>query len=494
MQKRRNVLALILVAYGLLLNAQNSTEVNPRLINEQWEAKWISHPDVTGDEIGVYLFRKDIDLESVPKEFVINISADNRYILYVNGKVAGRGPTRSSLWRWRFETIDLAPMLIDGKNHIAVKVWNMGKLKPVAQITYQTGLIIQGNLDKEKMLNTNGSWKVTIDKAYSFYKIDHLGKYYAVGPGEKFEAKQHPWQWQTGVNTGWKNARAGKNGMPMKSLTGTGIIQKQILYPREIPPLEAKKQSFAEVRRTEGITDASSLIKEGEDLIIPAHSKVKILLDQGHLTNAYPQLFYSNGANSSIKVTYAESLFKTQTIDGLIKPVFDKGNRNDIEGKVIWGNYDIIIPDGGKNRLFEPLWWRCFRYVELEITTRDETLNLHQFENEFTAYPLNQRAEFNSNNQVLSDIFETAWRTQRLCANDLFYDCPYYEQLQYTGDTYLLHLRRFKIVAKSYNRLSRLKTTIWANAITLPKRPHPNYSQFFTRVDNNDSRLYDVLQ
>ena len=29
----------------------------------------------------------------------------------------------------------------------------------------------------------------------------------------------------------------------------------------------------------------------------------------------------------------------------------------------------------------------------------------------------------------------TGWRTARLCAGETYYDCPYYEQLQYVGDT-----------------------------------------------------------
>ena len=35
----------------------------------------------------------------------------------------------------------------------------------------------------------------------------------------------------------------------------------------------------------------------------------------------------------------------------------------------------------------------------------------------------------------MSDIFQIGWRTARLCAVDTYMDCPYYEQLQYIGDT-----------------------------------------------------------
>ena len=32
-------------------------------------------------------------------------------------------------------------------------------------------------------------------------------------------------------------------------------------------------------------------------------------------------------------------------------------------------------------------------------------------------------------------IWQVGWRTARLCAQETYYDCPYYEQLQYIGDT-----------------------------------------------------------
>ena len=40
---------------------------------------------------GVYHFRKSFDLEVVPSRFIVHVSADNRYKLYVNGKLVSLG-------------------------------------------------------------------------------------------------------------------------------------------------------------------------------------------------------------------------------------------------------------------------------------------------------------------------------------------------------------------------------------------------------------------
>lgn len=437
----------------LFLKAFAEVKPDSKWLNEDWKAKWITHPQITRDEQGVYLFKKELELKAQSASFVINISADNRFILYINGQVAGRGPMRGDLNRWLFETIDIAPYLIQGGNHLAVKVWNMGALMPLAQISDQTGLIIQGNTPQEYSGNTDKSWKVTKDEAYSFYRIKHLRRFYAAGPGEKFSGQKHPWNWQTDASLGWKNAKEGPNGKSLKSLSSTGKPKGHLLYPNPLPAMESKPQSFKTVRRLEGLGNANELISEEGNISIPANSKVKILLDQGQLTTAYPQLYYSKGKGSEIKITYAESLFVPK--DG--KPTFEKGNRDEIEGKVMWGNYDIIEADGGKQRFFEPLWWRCFRYVELEIETKEEALVLNKFESEFTAYPLELKAEFESGKPMLKEVFEVAWHTQRLCAGETFYDTPYYEQLQYTGDT------RIQGLITAYASGDIL---LWKNAIT----------------------------
>ncbi len=53
----------------------------------------------------------------------------------------------------------------------------------------------------------------------------------------------------------------------------------------------------------------------------------------------------------------------------------------------------------------------------------------------FTAYPFEMRARFASDDPELAKIWEVGWRTARLCAHETYMDCPYWEQLQYAGDT-----------------------------------------------------------
>ena len=134
--------------------------INPNILNQRWQAGWIAHPTASSKEYGVFHFRKSFHLSQKPEQFVIHVSADNRYRLFVNGQSVCYGPARGDLSHWRFETVDVAEHLQTGENVLAAVVWNFAKYVPWAQMTHQTAFIVQGNSDREAMASTNHEWKI----------------------------------------------------------------------------------------------------------------------------------------------------------------------------------------------------------------------------------------------------------------------------------------------------------------------------------------------
>jgi len=126
----------------------------------KWSAEWISHPTAPLREPGVFHFRKVINLPVAPEHFVVHLSADNRFALFVNGKRVAEGPARGNFFRWRYETVDLAPFLSRGDNVIAATVWQYGIYAPVAQISDRLAFLLEGDTSAERIMNTDASWEV----------------------------------------------------------------------------------------------------------------------------------------------------------------------------------------------------------------------------------------------------------------------------------------------------------------------------------------------
>ena len=430
MKYRFFTLCMLFASLSISITTAQSVEsgkINPKLINNHWNAYWITHPSESVLDYGVFHFRKSFELKTVPVEFIIHISADNRYRLFVNGKAVSFGPARGDMAHWYYESIDIAPFLKSGNNLLAAEVWNFGDLKPWAQFSLKTALIVQGNSATEELVNTDSSWKVIKNQAYSPASAggkETSGQFVVVGPCDQVDAAKYPWNWETTTfnDNNWPASKTIDIGHPR----GVGTDINWVLTPRRIPVMEQTRQRLSVVRRTTGGDIPAGFIQGKEKWIIPANSHLTVLFDQGSLTTAYPELLTTMGKGSQVKMTYSESLFDSNG---------QKGNRNEIEGKKIIGYSDYFLPDGGANRLFRPLWFRTWRYLQFDIETKDEPLTINNFESEFTAYPLKEQGIFESDNPELKKIWNVGWHTARLCANETYYDCPYYEQLQYVGDT-----------------------------------------------------------
>ncbi|MFY9643493.1 MAG: hypothetical protein WAK07_21710, partial [Rhodomicrobium sp.] len=101
---RRIVALVILTCSPLLTPAQSATQPDPP--QREWHAAWVTHPTAPLREPVVLHFRRALDLASVPASYQVRVSADNRFILYVNGQRVGDGPARGDLAHWRYELFD----------------------------------------------------------------------------------------------------------------------------------------------------------------------------------------------------------------------------------------------------------------------------------------------------------------------------------------------------------------------------------------------------
>ena len=89
------------------------------------DAQWVWLKDYSelDKEAKFVNFRKEFHLDSKPVDPVlIKVSADTRYRLFINDRSVSFGPCKSYTATWSFETVDISPHCVPGKNVLAARV------------------------------------------------------------------------------------------------------------------------------------------------------------------------------------------------------------------------------------------------------------------------------------------------------------------------------------------------------------------------------------
>ena len=427
----RQLFALFAIALSTFaLQAQSPIQPDPP--QRDWTASWITHPTAPLREPIVLHFRRALTLPSAPASYRVRVSADNRFILFVNGHRVGDGPARGDLTHWRYELFDLAPSLKTGQNLITATVWNFGVFAPIAQMSDRTAFLLESESTAADSISTPDGWLVEeergqrpLDRASVTFQT-----YMAAGPGEEIDAARYNWNWNspTANTSSWVAAAS-----PMRDSIYPGVNKAHSaevtgdnpwgLIPDALPHMEYAPISAGEVVRT-NLPELRGF--PAAPITIPPNTELHLILDRKTLTTAYPQLTVSGGKGTHIVLTYSEALYDKNK---------QKGDRDEVADREALGLTDSFLLNGDAHRTFEPLWWRTWRYLGVDIITGNAPLTLGSLTAQFTAYPFEERAKFKSGDPDLDKIWEISWRTARLDAHETYMDTPYYEQLQYIGDT-----------------------------------------------------------
>ncbi len=397
-----------------------------------FSASWISAEDIELKEHNVIHLRKTVDFDKVPESFKVKISADNNYRLFINGEYICKGPGRSDLEHWYYQTVDLAPYFKPGKNVIAAEVINFGPRRGFSQLSHLTAFFMEGETEAEKIINTgNNGWKATNDLAYHerivrwLHRIDITQGLYVANPTDSIVGADYLWGWQelNFDDSNWKPAKyLDISSFRYNNISGMFYPDGWLLVERPIQNQIEKREEFSTFYNWKGLKKIASI----KNFKIPANQKVSILMDNKVMTLGYPEMILSGGKNSHVKVSYSETLFHADRIG--------KDDRSKIEGNQLIGVSDIIMPEGGENRLYRPNWFRSFRYIQIDIETGDTPLEIVDFYNQKQEYPVELKSSFECDNQFLNSLMEPGWRTASLCAQDLLISDAHYEQMQYIGD------------------------------------------------------------
>lgn len=378
------------------------------------------------------------------------MTGDERYELFVDGRLVSRGPERTVRGRWAYATHDVE--LPAGRHVLVVRVSVLGRLAPWAQVSVRAGVMICAEDEAGRLLFGTGvavwSWKVL--PGYRFRGGGEMvGGHLGAGPSFDVDAREFDWGFLESGGVGWGAVEvglAGNNGFWLYA--GDDRVHRMV--PGGLPEFRAEAVGGAIVRHASvgggGVgglavdparhvprlrAEVSGVLR-GRALRVGAHSHLRAVIDFNDYQCVYPRLAVRGGAGAVVEVGFAESLATAaQTQDGSRG---EKGNRDEVDGKFFTGFSDRYTLDGGV-REYQPLWWRCGRYVQLTVSTAEEPVELSGLFFDRAGYPLDIVGNAKADDPRLDALVPLCLSGLRACMHETYVDCPYYEQLMYIGDT-----------------------------------------------------------
>ncbi|KAL4940004.1 hypothetical protein BDV06DRAFT_230689 [Aspergillus oleicola] len=454
-----------------------------------WPPNWIDAPPQNTNTAGrIVHFTRTLNLPSQPRRALLQTSADTRYKLFVNGARLAVGPTRGSPATWYYDTLDIAPYLREGKNVVrfdVVRYFNASRGAMPFQRTAVPGLTVVGCVETEG----GEVFDIGTEKAEGWSAQVNQSIDFPMGLVD--DPFLH-------INERISPVALTKPVTPVAYSIKTlnGELAPWRLRPRPIPMYEESSVGVQTVRSCKSIFSAhewTAALSERKPLTLDANSSHTVELQADVHSTAFIRWTFKATKKSSIrlKLTYSEGY----ELDPRAYPFFrTKDDRLDAENGHLIGPFDEAEFEISDSELlvYEPFWFRTFRLMRLEVSVGLEPLRFVGLEATQVNYPLGSKVTFdNPSDPDASQIWDVSIRTLRNCMFDGYSDCPFYEQLQYSGDSRSVGL--FHYLLSGDDRLMRQAIANYAGSITPEGLTQSRFPSHVPQVIAGFS-LYWILQ
>jgi len=213
----------------------------------EWRASWIWGGEAASPRNAWRCFRRTFTPQANAQVTSLAITADSRYVLYINGVLLGRGPARSWPDELFYDEYDIGHLLTPGEPaEIAVLVMHYG-VSTFQYLRGRGGLLLQitanpGSADEAAVLVTDQTWKTAI---HSGYDSNASRISCQMGFVEHLDSRQFAFNWKSMPNELWEDATIiGPVGMqPWTSLVPRPIplLSEKLTYPVRIASFHAVK-------------------------------------------------------------------------------------------------------------------------------------------------------------------------------------------------------------------------------------------------------------
>lgn len=359
---------------------------------------WIPGDQLAAKEDLHVYFRREFEVTGPISGAEIKVSADSRYVLYLNGRKLGRGPLKGDLRHYSYEQYDLKPYLRSGRNVIAAHVHHgtglMSEMHCGRGAFWCSGSIRIGQRAVD--VSTPGEWKCTAHTGWQTSSGKRTGY---LAHLVNFDAGPDPQGWmQPGFeDSGWQTPEALDSEM-------------WSLVPRDLPQMSEEPVRPVRVTEASSVAGAEALCK-GQPLVLRpgVDSEASFVLDFGRELTGTVRFEVEGPAGAVLELMYAEH-----------------------PGSYIGGADRYTLRAG--RQLFETYHYQGFRYLRVTASQLKAPVRIRSLVTVFTSYPLQPHGSFACSDPLLNQIWQVGCHSLRCCLHETYEDCPGYEQLQYWGD------------------------------------------------------------
>lgn len=407
-----------------------------------------------------YRFRRAFVSDGTP--LALDVSADERFVLLLDGRPVARGPHRGLVHHWPYQSYEVAD-LAPGEHVLEAVCWQLGNHAPIAQLSWRGGFILKAGGTYDAQLTTGrAAWQVG---RLVNTRLTDRGTSGTYGAGSQCEIDgtsfidEAPARWEAAAVVRPKIVRnrygGRRNGWR--------------LFPTGRPdPLHETKTPGRVVNVAADLT---------RPFTVPAGGKADLWWDLGDYYCGYPELSVAGGKGAVVRWGWAESLHGAGG---------RKGRRGDWRGKAFRKTFtDTFRLDGRAAAFFTTPWWRCGRWCRLTVEAADSPVEIRRVAFAETRYPLAVDFSFSCDDPELGAIASICRRAQEACMHEMLFDCPYYEQQMYPGDTRIQlqilnalsrdgRMARFALSAFDYDR--RPDGLVGMNCPTRGTQESPTYT------------------
>ncbi len=450
-------------------------DIQQKAKQTKWHATWIHTGFVDRGGVHYFWFYKDFEVKEDVQKTEIDISADLKYMLYLDDSFIGRGPLFGTPDYYSFDSYDLTSQASVGKHTLWVLVMQDGpgdyfaKERPLAMIAQLKFTAEDGTVS---YIGTDSSWRYFKDNGWvsdvprSFYDIPVME---AV---EVYDARKSVNKWNMeGADIEpdraltYSHVRGIRELFEEADITHLGMMWRY-LQPRDIPymaekDVDGKVVSYGEVepgnvdkhafkvvpqmfQNLENIEPVKYTTIENINAVVRADDSYALLqaatqpdypfrscypafiIDFGEIMNGYIQLDLDAPAGCILDIAYAHVL------DGG-KIYYKTGHH--------YRNKRYVCKEGRQK-------WESFEFVNaryLQVTVRFPTPPVFRIQ-EFkpvkfyhlgmrrSDYPVTRTAKFESDNELLNKLVIASDKTALTCINDKLVDNNYREKNNWSGD------------------------------------------------------------